>query len=92
MGTVGATGSITSSMRDPYDNRWHGTAIGPDDNVTTPTAMAVVGAGSQPHPARFPRRAPARLVRPDHDEIDAAPRHPRDSDVIRRRDSVDRRR
>jgi len=36
-----ATGSITSSMRDYYDNRWHGTPIGPDDFVTAPTAMAV---------------------------------------------------
>ena len=35
------TGSITSSMRDYYDNRWHGTDIGPDDRVTVPTAMAV---------------------------------------------------
>ena len=36
-----ATGSITSSMRDYYDNRWHGTPIGPDDFVRVPTAMAV---------------------------------------------------
>ena len=36
-----ATGSITSSMRDYYDNRWHGTALGPDDRVRVPTAMAV---------------------------------------------------
>jgi pimeloyl-ACP methyl ester carboxylesterase len=36
-----ATGSITSSMRDYYDNRWHGTPIGPDDFVRAPTAMAV---------------------------------------------------
>ena len=36
-----ATGSITSSMRDYYDNRWHGTPIGPDDRVRVPTAMAV---------------------------------------------------
>ena len=35
------TGSITSSMRDYYDNRWHRTDIGPDDRVTVPTAMAV---------------------------------------------------
>ncbi len=35
------TGSITSSMRDYYDNRWHGTAIGPDDRVGVRTAMAV---------------------------------------------------
>ncbi len=36
-----ASGTITSSMRDYYDNRWHGTPIGPDDFVTVPTAMAV---------------------------------------------------
>ena len=36
-----ATGSITSSMRDYYDNRWHGTTLGPDDRVRVPTAMAV---------------------------------------------------
>jgi pimeloyl-ACP methyl ester carboxylesterase len=35
------SGSITSSMRDYYDNRWHGTPIGPDDVVRVPTAMAV---------------------------------------------------
>ena len=28
-------------MRDYYDNRWHGTPVGPADFVTTPTAMAV---------------------------------------------------
>ncbi|MFF3632153.1 epoxide hydrolase family protein [Streptomyces sp. NPDC002164] len=36
-----ASNSITSSMRDYYDNRWHGTALGPDDLVRVPTAMAV---------------------------------------------------
>jgi pimeloyl-ACP methyl ester carboxylesterase len=36
-----ATGSITSSMRDYVDNRWHGASIGPDDRVRVPTAMAV---------------------------------------------------
>ncbi len=36
-----ASGSITSSMRDYYDNRWHGTSIGPRDFVRVPTAMAV---------------------------------------------------
>lgn len=35
------TGSITSSLRDYYDNRWHGTPIGPGDRVTVPTAVAV---------------------------------------------------
>ena len=35
------SGSITSSMRDYYDNRWHGTPVGPADFVQVPTAMAV---------------------------------------------------
>jgi pimeloyl-ACP methyl ester carboxylesterase len=35
------TGSITSSMRDYLDNRWHSVPIGPDDKVTAPTGMAV---------------------------------------------------
>lgn len=33
--------SIATSMLDYYDNRWHAAAIGPDDFVTVPTAMAV---------------------------------------------------
>jgi pimeloyl-ACP methyl ester carboxylesterase len=36
-----ATDSITSSMRDYYDNRWHGSPIGPHDRVRVPMAMAV---------------------------------------------------
>jgi pimeloyl-ACP methyl ester carboxylesterase len=36
---VGQT--ITSSMRDYYDNRWHAEAIGPDHRVGVPTAFAV---------------------------------------------------
>jgi hypothetical protein len=36
-----ATGSITSSMRDYYDNRWHGRRIGPGDRVTVPTGIGV---------------------------------------------------
>ncbi|MBS2549365.1 epoxide hydrolase [Catenulispora sp. NL8] len=35
------TESITTSMRDYYDNRWHGSPIGPQDRVRVPTAMAV---------------------------------------------------
>jgi pimeloyl-ACP methyl ester carboxylesterase len=35
------TGCVTSSMRDYYDNRWHGTPLGPDDLVRVPTAMAL---------------------------------------------------
>ena len=36
-----ATGSITPSMRDYYDNRWTGVSIGPDDYVGVPTGLAV---------------------------------------------------
>jgi pimeloyl-ACP methyl ester carboxylesterase len=36
-----ATGSITSSMRDYYDNRWHDTPLGRNDVVTVPTAFAL---------------------------------------------------
>ena len=36
-----ATQTITPSMRDYYDNRWHGVALGPDDIVKVPTAIAV---------------------------------------------------
>ena len=35
------TESITSSMRDYYDNRWHGRPMGPSDFVEVPTAIAV---------------------------------------------------
>ena len=35
------TNSITASMRDYYDTRWHDEPLGPDDFVRTPTAMAV---------------------------------------------------
>jgi pimeloyl-ACP methyl ester carboxylesterase len=34
------TGTITSSMRDYFDNRWHGVRIGAGDFVRTPTAIA----------------------------------------------------
>jgi pimeloyl-ACP methyl ester carboxylesterase len=34
------TGTITSSMRDYFDNRWHGITLGPDDFVRCPTAIA----------------------------------------------------
>jgi pimeloyl-ACP methyl ester carboxylesterase len=36
-----ATQTITSSMRDYYDNRWCGVALGPQDLVRVPTAVAV---------------------------------------------------
>jgi pimeloyl-ACP methyl ester carboxylesterase len=35
-----ATQTITSSLRDYYDNRWFGVPIGPDDYVEVPTAVA----------------------------------------------------
>src|SRR5437763_15742795 len=36
-----ATQTITSSMRDYYDNRWFGVTLGPQDFVHVPTAIAV---------------------------------------------------
>lgn len=35
------TNSITSSMRDYYDSRWHGTPLTSADYVTVPTAISV---------------------------------------------------
>ncbi len=35
-----ATGTITSSMRDYFDNRWHAVRLGPTDRVSVPTAIA----------------------------------------------------
>jgi hypothetical protein len=35
------TGSITTSMRDYVDNRWHQTPLGPDDYVRVPTAITL---------------------------------------------------
>jgi pimeloyl-ACP methyl ester carboxylesterase len=37
------TGTVTSSMRDYYDNRWSGSPIGPADRVRVPTAFAGFG-------------------------------------------------
>ncbi len=34
------TGTITTSMRDYFDNRWHSAALGPDDFVRVPTGIA----------------------------------------------------
>jgi pimeloyl-ACP methyl ester carboxylesterase len=34
------TGTITSSIRDYFDNRWHGITLGPGDFVRSPTAIA----------------------------------------------------
>ena len=65
-----ATGSITSSMRDYYDNRWHGTPIGPADFVTVPTAMAVFANEFVPE-----GRAATVLVRAavQHSALDGLP-------------------
>lgn len=35
------TQTITASMRDYYDNRWHGVALDPEDLVRVPTGIAV---------------------------------------------------
>jgi pimeloyl-ACP methyl ester carboxylesterase len=35
------TGTITSTLRDYYDNRWSAVPLGPDDFVSVPTAVAV---------------------------------------------------
>ena len=35
------TNSITTSMRDYYDNRWHGVEMGADSYVRVPTAVAI---------------------------------------------------
>ena len=34
------TRTITPSMRDYFDNRWHGVVLGGDDFVSVPTAVA----------------------------------------------------
>jgi pimeloyl-ACP methyl ester carboxylesterase len=34
------TGSITTSMRDYFDNRWHGVVLGPEHFVRVPTGIA----------------------------------------------------
>jgi pimeloyl-ACP methyl ester carboxylesterase len=36
-----ATGSVTASLRDYYDNRWYPLGLGPDDRVGTPSGFAV---------------------------------------------------
>jgi pimeloyl-ACP methyl ester carboxylesterase len=36
-----ATRTITPSMRDYADNRWHGVTLGPDDVVRVPTGVAL---------------------------------------------------
>jgi pimeloyl-ACP methyl ester carboxylesterase len=48
------TGTITSSMRDYYDNRWSGDQIGPADRVRVP--MAFAGGGHHLVPEGEPPR------------------------------------
>ncbi|MEY9860501.1 pimeloyl-ACP methyl ester carboxylesterase [Catenulispora sp. GAS73] len=57
-----ATDSITTSMRDYYDNRWHGSPIGPADQVRVPTAMAVFANEFVPE-GEVPRSWYERLYR-----------------------------
>lgn len=45
-----ATGSITSSMRDYFDNRWHGVEVNPSTYVGVPTAIAVFDHHFVPEP------------------------------------------
>jgi pimeloyl-ACP methyl ester carboxylesterase len=55
-----ATGSITTSMRDYFDNRWHGDTLGLADRVTVPTAIAVFANEFVPE-GEPPPEWPARL-------------------------------
>ncbi len=57
-----ATATVTSSMRDYYDNRWHPVGLGPDDFVATPTGVAVFGAEFVPEGVP-PREWAERLYR-----------------------------
>jgi pimeloyl-ACP methyl ester carboxylesterase len=55
-----ATGTITSSARDYFDNRWFNAAIGPQDFVDVPTAVAVF-ANHFVHEGTPPREWAERL-------------------------------
>jgi pimeloyl-ACP methyl ester carboxylesterase len=57
-----ATGTITSSIRDYYDNRHHPVTIGPDDFVTVPTGVAVFSHEFLPE-GEPPRQWAERLYR-----------------------------
>jgi pimeloyl-ACP methyl ester carboxylesterase len=54
------SGSITTTLRDYYDNRWHAPAIGPDDFIDAPTAIAVF-ASQHVHEGDPPREWVQRL-------------------------------
>jgi pimeloyl-ACP methyl ester carboxylesterase len=45
-----ATESITTSMRDYYDNRWHPVDTGPSARIEVPTAVAVFSQHHVPEP------------------------------------------
>ena len=54
------TGTMTTSMRDYFDNRWHGIALGPQDVVRVPTAIANFAKPFAPE-GEPPREWAARL-------------------------------
>jgi pimeloyl-ACP methyl ester carboxylesterase len=56
------TRSITTSMRDYVDNRWHGVTLGPEDLVRVPTAVAVFDHEHAPE-GTPPREWAERLYR-----------------------------
>lgn len=60
-----ATGSITTSMRDYYDNRWEGIAIGPETFITAPTGIANFAKQFVPE-GRPPREFVERLYNVHH--------------------------
>ncbi len=51
-----ATETITPSIRDYFDNRWSGVAIGPEDSVQVPTAVAVFFDPKGAHPREWAER------------------------------------
>ncbi len=55
-----ATGSVTATLRDYYDNRWFAERIGPQDHVDVPTAVAVF-ANQHVHEGDPPREWVERL-------------------------------
>jgi pimeloyl-ACP methyl ester carboxylesterase len=54
------TGTITSSIRDYFDNRWHPVTIGPDHRVRVPTGIAMFSHEHAPE-GEPPREWPERL-------------------------------
>jgi hypothetical protein len=66
-----STNSITSSMRDYYDSRWHSTPLTTRDYVTVPTAISVFAHEFVPE-GEPPREWYARLY--DIQQWTVAPR------------------